>query len=158
MRDERFRESLPLELADDIKKYLKNPSCKCNLPIYKRIMKNCRDQIRDYFPGKEIEDVKKLDDLERKWAVVNCSIQELAKKLQTMPACLQLNLSRYEDQVTVVMGNFDLALTNTWSVINCHIDEAEGKIKSLPFGQKQIALARYKDQITVVVNEIDLFN
>jgi len=110
MRDSRFRNNLPPELQDDVKKYLKNPKCKCNLPIYLRIMKECKKQIKEYFPGRAIidpnEEINKI--AQNNWTVINCHIDQLAARLKKLPTGRkQLAITRYEDQVTVVINELN---------------------------------------------------
>lgn len=111
--DERFRASLPEELTDDIQKFLKNPGCACNHPIYLKVMKKAGKQIASYFPSKEVvsaEDMEK--DLERlaknEWQVINCHISELSEELRKLgPGRKQLDIARYQDQVTVVVNHLE---------------------------------------------------
>jgi hypothetical protein len=110
MQDERFRVSLPIELQDDVQKYLENPSCKCNLPIYKRVAKECPDQIKAYFPGKKIADFEEdFRKAENSWRVINCHINQLENELRKLPiGRKQVDVARYKDQVTVVVNELDL--------------------------------------------------
>ena len=111
LKDRRFRESLPFTMAEEVQKYLQNPSCACNLPLYKKIITECKKQVEDYFPSREIsnlnEEVKKLAD--NNWSVINCHIDELEsylKKLST--GRKQIAIARYEDQVTVIVNDLDV--------------------------------------------------
>lgn len=111
LRDHRFRESLPPELADDVRKYLQNPGCACNLPIYKRILKEAAAQIKAYFPGREPssieEEVSKL--AQNNFSVINCHKDELETKLRALgPGRKQLAVARFEDQVTVVVNELEM--------------------------------------------------
>ncbi len=56
LKDGRFRNILPKEMKDDLEKFLQNPGCACNMPFYKRILKEAKEQLQTYFPGKEIID------------------------------------------------------------------------------------------------------
>jgi len=107
MRDSRFRDSLPLEFQEDIQKYLSNPGCQCNNPIYARIIKECKNQIQEYYPNKEIatpeEELKEANH----WSVINCNVNELEKKLRDLnPLHKQISMARYQDQITVVINEF----------------------------------------------------
>lgn len=112
--DERFRLTLPAELNEDIQKFLKNPGCSCNHPIYKKILKNGANQLAQYYPTKmriEPEEIER--EIERvsqnEWSVINCHIDELATHLRKLPSGRkQLDIARYQDQVTVVINELDI--------------------------------------------------
>lgn len=111
LKDARFRQSLPSTMSEDIQKYLQNPSCACNLPIYKKIMTECRQQIEEYFPNKEIsnlnEEIKQL--AENNWSVINCHISELESNLRKLSSGRkQIAITRYEDQVTVIVNDLSV--------------------------------------------------
>lgn len=111
LRDARFRDSLPSSLTEELQKYLKNPSCACNTPFYKRILKDCGDQIRAYFPGREVGDVDRemRKIAENNWVVINCPVGELESKLKRLgPGRKQIAMSRYEDQVTLIINELDV--------------------------------------------------
>ncbi len=111
--DERFRTSLPEELNEDVTKFLKNPACACNHPIYIKVMKKASKQVADYFPSKEeinIEEMEKeIDKLaQNQWQVINCNTNELVYELKKLgPGRKQLDIARYQDQVTVVINHLD---------------------------------------------------
>jgi len=110
LKDSRFRETLPPILMDDVQKFLKNPGCACNMPLYKKIMAECSDQVKQYFPNTEIqnlqEEIQKLAD--NKFSVINCSIDELENKLRKLGAGRkQIAVARFEDQVTVIINDLD---------------------------------------------------
>lgn len=112
--DERFRQTLPVEFEDDIKKFLKNPGCSCNHPIYKKILKNGANQLAQYYPGKmriEPEEIEREIEKssQNEWSVINCHIDELASRLKKLPpGRKQLDVARYQDQVTVVINELDV--------------------------------------------------
>lgn len=109
MADQRFRDSLPPELQEDVQKYLSNPSCKCNVPIYVRIFKECQKEIQNYFPGRTIGELDENIKKQNHWTVINCHITELEKKLKQLPiGAKQLAVARYEDQVTVVVNELEV--------------------------------------------------
>ena len=114
MRDQRFRDSLPEEFKEDVDLYLKNPSCACNHKIYVKVATKAKKQLREYFPQKETENLEKeLQTLEKlpenTWSVINCHVNELQKELKRLPpGRKQLSVSRYEDQVTVVVNELDV--------------------------------------------------
>lgn len=111
--DDRFRAALPEELNPEIAKFLQNPGCACNHPIYRKVMKLAGKQLADYYPTKEPTDpdeiVEKLSQNE--WTVINCSIHELASKLRNLgPGRKQVDVARWEDQVTVVINELDIMI------------------------------------------------
>jgi len=111
LKDSRFRDTLPSNLTDEVHKSLKNPSCACNMPLYRKILKECGDQLRSYFPTRDLididEEVKKM--AENKFSVINCSIHELEEKLRKLGVGRkQIAMSRYGDQVTVIVNDLDV--------------------------------------------------
>ena len=59
LNDGRFRELLPPELDGGVAKFLKNPTCPCNVPIYRKVLNDCKEQLEKYYPGREIVDDQK---------------------------------------------------------------------------------------------------
>jgi len=111
LRDARFRESLPITFQQDIQKYLNNPGCACNVPLYKRLMTEARQQLQAYYPNRNIanldEEAKKL--AENNWRVINCHKDELEEKLKSLPpGRKQLAVARYEDMITVIVNELDI--------------------------------------------------
>ena len=111
LRDSRFRSTLPKEMGKDIESFLDNPGCACHVPLYRKIAKECGEQLMKYFPGMVVpdhdEDVAKL--AENHWTVISCHIDELEKRLRKLgPGRKQLDVARYEDQVTVVVNDLDV--------------------------------------------------
>ena len=113
LMDDRFRASLPDTLQEDIQKFLKNPGCACNHPISLNVMKKAGSQVRDYFPSMEassVEDLEKSADkvAANSWQVINCNKDELVFKLRELgPGRKQLDISRYKDEVTVVVNHLE---------------------------------------------------
>lgn len=111
LADPRFRSSLGLEFSEDIAKYLTNPGCKCNLNIYRRIVREAKDKLLTYFPQKtEVEDesIELEKFAQNHFSVINCHVDELEKKLKSLPAGRkQLAICRFEDQVTAVINELD---------------------------------------------------
>ena len=111
--DERFRQILPEELKEDVQKFLKNPGCACNNPIYMKIISKARKQVSEYFPLKEDtspEDFnKEIDKIARNsWQVINCHVNELFEELRKLGnGRKQLDVARWQDQVTVVINHLD---------------------------------------------------
>ena len=110
MKDEKFRSTLPESLAPEVQKFINNPNCSCNVPLYKKIVKEAKDQVLAYFPEKEVltqeEEIEKLS--KNTWRVINCSIGDLEKEMKKLPAGRkQIAMTRYEDQVTVIINELD---------------------------------------------------
>lgn len=110
--DERFRSSLPEELTEDVQKFLKNPGCACNHPIYLKVIQKARNQIIDYFPTMETpqeDEIQKTEKLSKNnWQVINCHIDELSKELKSLKSGRkQLDIARWQDQVTVVVNHIE---------------------------------------------------
>ena len=111
--DERFRATLPADLTEDVNKFLKNPGCSCNHPIYLNVMRKASKQVSNYFPTKEepdaVEMEKEIDKLSRnQWQVINCSTVELTEQLRKLgPGRKQLDIARWQDQVTVVVNHLE---------------------------------------------------
>jgi hypothetical protein len=111
LRDERFRKSLPESFTEDIKKFLNNPGCGCNIQLYKKILKEAKSNLQEYFPEKVAEDIettfKKLS--QNNFMVINCEANELEGKLQSLgPGRKQIAIARFEDKVTVIINELDV--------------------------------------------------
>jgi hypothetical protein len=111
LKDHRFRNTLPKNLAKEVNDFLNNPGCPCNVPLYRSILKDCKKQLQEYFPGKEIANVEKeIQTLaQNTWSVINCSVDKLEENLRKLPpGRKQLAITRYEDKVTVVVNELDI--------------------------------------------------
>ena len=111
LADENFRKGLPASLQDDVNKYLQNPNCSCNLKIYQKLMSEARPQLQSFYPTKNLTetpvDAKKPVNQNR-FSVINCSIGELEGRMQKLPpGRKQITMSRYEDQVTVLINELE---------------------------------------------------
>lgn len=76
-----------------------------------RIATECKDHLRAYFPGREIQDVQKqIEDLvKNNFSVINCSIDELERQLKDLPpGRKQIVVTRWEDQVTAIVNELDV--------------------------------------------------
>lgn len=114
MKDYKFRSNLPSELKEDVQKYEQNPSCPCNLPIYKRVLQHARKELQEYYPGKEIQEYDEKAELEKlsqnNFSVINCHVDNLETEMRRLPpGRKQIAITRFEDQVTVVVNELDLA-------------------------------------------------
>lgn len=112
LKDSRFRLSLPKEIEPQVEEFLRNPGCGCHAPLYRRIIKDYPEQLSRYFPGMQIpdhdEEVRRL--AENHWKVISCRIDELESRLAKLgPGRKQLDVARWEDQVTVVINELDVA-------------------------------------------------
>jgi hypothetical protein len=111
LRDSEFRKELPSSLLDDVQKFLNNPGCACNVPIYRKVMKFGGEQLKKYFSEKILvtpeEEEAKL--AKNNWSVINCSIGDLETNLKKLnKGRKQIAISRYEDQVTVIVNELDI--------------------------------------------------
>ena len=111
LKDSRFRLTLPKEMEPEVNEFLNNPGCACHTPLYRKIIKECRDQLSRYFPNMKVpdhdEDIRRL--AENHWTVINCRVDELESKLAKLgPGRKQLDVARWEDQVTVVVNELDV--------------------------------------------------
>lgn len=110
LKDLRFRLTLPKEISADIDEFLKNPGCACHAPLYRKILKDCKEQLSRYYPDKQAsdqeEEIARL--AENRWAVINCHVDELESILSKLgPGRKQLDVARWQDQVTVVVNELD---------------------------------------------------
>lgn len=105
---------LPSEFKDDVLKYENNPGCPCNLPIYKKILISAKKQLQEYYPGKEIEEIKdEVEEIKQimqnNFSVINCHASELESKLRSLPpGRKQIAVARYQDNVTVIVNELDV--------------------------------------------------
>lgn len=107
LHDARFRVLFP-ELEKEFQDVLKNPSCGCNLPIYRKVLEY-KDRLSKYFPNREIVTPKEEADAlgPNQWSVINCKAEELEGVLNGLHKFgrKQIAVSRWEDQVTVVVND-----------------------------------------------------
>lgn len=115
LKDARFRESLPPEFQrkyeKDLVKFLSDPGCACNVPLYRAIFREATPQLQVYYPNREIlseaEEIKQLS--KNNWTVINCKVDELEDRLRRLPnGRKQIAMSRYENEVTVVINELDI--------------------------------------------------
>lgn len=111
LKDLRFRLTLPKEMSGEVDEFLKNPGCACHAKLYRNVFKNCREQLQKYYPDKSVpnqeEEIRRL--AENRWTVINCHVDELADRLARLgPGRKQLDVARWEDQVTVVVNDLDV--------------------------------------------------
>lgn len=115
LKDARFREALPESFKKtrekELVKFLSDSGCACNVPLYRAVLRECSNQLQEYYPGKEIikeeEEIKKLSG--NNWTVINCHIDELEEKLKRLPkGRKQVAITRYEDQLTVIINELDV--------------------------------------------------
>lgn len=111
LKDSRFRLLLPAEMNKDVEEFLNNPGCACHTPFFRKILKECKEQLQRYYPNTEVpehdEEIRKI--AENNWSVINCNIGELEKRLKKLgPGRKQIAVARFEDQVTVVVNELDV--------------------------------------------------
>lgn len=114
LKDVSFRQKLPTQFKEDIQKYEQNPGCSCNLPIYRKILKEAGTYLLAYYPNKtELSnpDEELLKLAKNNWKVINCHVDELEDKLKKLPVGRkQIAITRYIDQVTVVINELDVII------------------------------------------------
>ncbi len=111
LQDGRFRKTLPPDMAPMLRKYNNNRSCPCNHTLYRKVLKDCKKQLKAYFPGQDVSDIdKEIKKMaQNHWMVINCKIQDLEKKLKSLPpGRKQIQAARYEDEVTVIVNELDV--------------------------------------------------
>ncbi len=114
LKDGRFRDMLPqqdTELQKMLTEYNQNRSCPCNHDLYRKILKEHKNALLKFFPGREPsneeEELRKL--AQNHWSVINCHVEELEKKLRRLPpGRKQIAITRFEDMVTVVVNEIDI--------------------------------------------------
>ena len=111
LNDARFRETLPETLKDELIKYLHCTSCPTNVNFLRKVLKNCKKQLLEYFPGNDLDEAEEIKKLEKnQWTVVNCNISELEDILrhQFPSGRKQIAITRYGDDVTLVVNELDV--------------------------------------------------
>lgn len=111
LKDSRFRLTLPKEMSKDVEAFLENPGCACHTPLFRKVIKDCKDQLARYYPNMEApdeeEEMKRL--AENRWSVINCGVEELESRLKKLgPGRKQIAVARFEDKVTVVVNELDV--------------------------------------------------
>lgn len=93
--------------GDLIDKWIDNPGCKCNAPLYSAILEDVAS-LREYF-GEDIVVVGQQGgpaEQVNRWTVINCSIHELERELAKLPpGPKQIAIARFEDRVTAVVND-----------------------------------------------------
>lgn len=111
LHDARFRDTLPPALIPDVQKFLRNPGCACNAPIYRKVLQHCPDQLKLYFPSKAYvpPDEEEPDPQRNRWSVINCHVDELDARIKLLHKIgrKQIAIARHEDQVTVLINDLD---------------------------------------------------
>ena len=107
LNDGRFRNLLPVELREDLAKYLQCPTCPAHVAFFRKIALQASKQLQEYYPGAELPDDKAEEQklAENNWLVINCTITELETRLRKLgPGRKQIAVARFEDKVTVVVN------------------------------------------------------
>ena len=94
-------------------KFLSDPGCSCNVPLYRAILRGAKEQLEAYYPGQEtLDEEKEIESLmQNNWSVINCSIYELEDRLRRLTkGRKQIAISRYEDEVTVIINEMDVVM------------------------------------------------
>lgn len=111
LKDPNFQAKLPQDFQPKIKKFLSNPGCSCNIPIYKEVLLQFPDILKQYYPNRELKDIKKETEnlAKNNFSVINCNVRELESLLKKLgPGRKQIAIARYEDQVTVIVNELDI--------------------------------------------------
>lgn len=122
MKDDAFVAKLPESLAPDVAKVRSNINCGCNMKFFERLIAEAPDVLQQYFPDKQIVKIEpqvaqqsqeqvqnQPPKIINNWSVINCSVHELEGRLQALrEGRKQVTLSRYEDQVTLVVNHLDV--------------------------------------------------
>ena len=113
LNDGRFRDALPIELRDDLAKYLHCPSCPANVTFFRKVALQAAKQLKEYFPNDELPDIEAEDrkQAENNWLVFSCHMDKLEGELRKRAAIgrVQLAITRFEDQVTIVMNSLNFS-------------------------------------------------
>jgi hypothetical protein len=110
LKDSRFRLGLPKEMESEVEEFLNNPGCPCHMPLYRKIIKSCKEHLSMYFPGRIISDLAEEESklAENRWMVINCHVDELESRLARLgPGRKQIDVARWNDQVTAVINELD---------------------------------------------------
>lgn len=108
MKDSQFRNKLGIDFKEDVQKYEQNPGCACNLPIYIKILKFGKTQLKEYYGNQEIIVADEQLLIENNWKIINCHINELEEKLKNLASGRkQIAVARWQDQVTVIVNELD---------------------------------------------------
>ena len=99
------------QFQPEIKKYMQNPGCSCNMSLYKKIITDAKEKLQSYYPNRTVsnldEEIIKL--AKNNFNVIHCKSDELEEKLRSLPmGRKQIAIARYEDQVTVVVNELDV--------------------------------------------------
>ncbi len=113
LKDSRFRLSLPKSMEKEINEFLNNPGCPCHMSLYRKVLKDCKEQLKKYYPNYEVDETVEMQEVkkaaENNWSVINCHIDELEKELKKLgPGRKQMDVARYEDQVTVIINDLGM--------------------------------------------------
>src|SRR4051812_16777539 len=92
--DPSFRDRFP-EYSQDIEAFLKDPSCACNAPLYRKIAKHT-DRLGKGQPP--------ATPPRQEFHVVNCKADELETRLKKIKRVVAaVSVARWQDEVTAVI-------------------------------------------------------
>ena len=106
LSDTRFRDLFLPDLKNEMDEALKNPTCACNRTLYDKFFEY-PDRLQKYFPNREVDSLKEQIEAsqQNQFTVINCHIGELEARLKKLPpGHKQMAVSRYQDQVTVIIN------------------------------------------------------
>ena len=108
--DDRFQKLFP-ELEQEIKEFIKKPSCACNRSLYDKLF-DYPDRLQQYIPGRQLDSHPKKQaeqNSHNNWKVISCHIDELEGKLRKLPpGRKEYAMARYQDQVTVIINELNI--------------------------------------------------
>jgi hypothetical protein len=109
--DRKFRNLYP-DLEKDMDKWMDNPGCKCNIPLYNTILSDI-EILKKYFGSDIVITSPPLpednsSDQINHWTVFNGSVNDLEKFLNDLSSGpKQVAVARWEDQITVIVNDPD---------------------------------------------------
>lgn len=148
--DEKFQHLFP-EFKEQIKLFLKDSNCSCNIGLLKQLLKY-KERIKQYFPNKQI--IQKDS-----WKVINCNIYDLDQKLKELPKGKKMMaISRFREEITIVLNDITDIISNSeekWKVINTNIFNLEKELYKVETGIKVLQITRYENEVTAIINFYD---
>jgi len=107
LRDHGFRGMYP-ELSAEMDKWISNPDCQCNAPLYNTLLSDIQ-RLKRYF-GEDIVVAEPAIAVEpeqiNRWQVINCKVDELEAILQGLShGPKQLAIARFNQDITVVIND-----------------------------------------------------
>ena len=107
LHNPKFRQILAGDYTEELQSFDKDPNCLCHHKFYRLIATKEVEAFRRFYP--ELGELETSNELrEDNWHVINCSVEDVLDQLRKLPpGKKQVALARYEDQVTIVVNEFD---------------------------------------------------